>query len=227
MVPARGRLSARRTRPSGSSSRASASAACPASARCCPAPISGSPRATGDAARTFTGLEEPPPISANVPGREYMLTAATLGSVSPGSPIYYRGIDIGQVLGLPADRRRTGARHQDLRPGAVPQSGAHHQPVLERQRHQRRARAPRASTSRSRRCRRCWPAGSSSTRRSARPPARWPSAGTRFPLFPNERARRRGAVHREDPVPGLFRRLGPRPQSGRAGRVPRHHGRAR
>ena len=53
----------------------------------------------GDAARAFAGLEEPPPISANVPGREFVLTAPTLGSVSPGAPIYYRGIDIGQVLG--------------------------------------------------------------------------------------------------------------------------------
>ena len=53
----------------------------------------------GDAARVFTGLDEPPPISANVPGREFVLTAPTLGSVSPGAPVYYRGIDIGQVLG--------------------------------------------------------------------------------------------------------------------------------
>lgn len=52
----------------------------------------------GADSRTFVGLEEPPPISADVPGREYTLTAATLGSVSPGAPIYYRGIDIGQVL---------------------------------------------------------------------------------------------------------------------------------
>ncbi len=34
-----------------------------------------------------------------MPGREFVLTAPTLGSVSPGAPIYYRGIDIGQVLG--------------------------------------------------------------------------------------------------------------------------------
>jgi paraquat-inducible protein B len=52
----------------------------------------------GAATRSFTGLEQPPPISANVAGREYTLTAATLGSVSQGAPIFYRGIDIGQVL---------------------------------------------------------------------------------------------------------------------------------
>jgi paraquat-inducible protein B len=49
--------------------------------------------------RQFTGLAEPPPISSNVPGREFVLTTPELGSVSPGAPIYYRGIDIGQVLG--------------------------------------------------------------------------------------------------------------------------------
>jgi paraquat-inducible protein B len=53
----------------------------------------------GEAARSFAGLTEPPPISSNVPGREYVLTTSTLGSVSRGAPIYYRGLEIGQVLG--------------------------------------------------------------------------------------------------------------------------------
>ena len=30
--------------------------------------------------------------------REFVLTAPTLGSLSPGAPIYYRGIDIGQIM---------------------------------------------------------------------------------------------------------------------------------
>ena len=61
--------------------------------------------APGDGAdeRTFTGLADPPPISSNVPGRSFVLTAPELGSVSPGAPIYYRGIDIGQVLGYQLD----------------------------------------------------------------------------------------------------------------------------
>jgi len=65
--------------------------------------------APGDGAATtdFTGLEQPPPIDANVAGRRYRLTAASLGSVSPGAPIFYRGIEIGQVLDyrLAADER--------------------------------------------------------------------------------------------------------------------------
>ena len=89
----------------------------------------------GETARTFTGLEEPPPISANVPGREFVLTAPSLGSVSPGAPIYYRGIDIGQVLGykLNADARGLDITifveepfHELIRTD---------EPVLERERH--------------------------------------------------------------------------------------------
>src|SRR3954465_10287030 len=65
----------------------------------------------GDAARKFAGLEEPPPISANVPGREFVLTTPALGSLSPGAPIYYRGIDIGQVM---AYRLNEGATQLDV-----------------------------------------------------------------------------------------------------------------
>lgn len=53
----------------------------------------------GDATRDFTGLEEPPQISSNVPGKAFTLRADTLGSVSRGAPLYYRGIEVGQVLG--------------------------------------------------------------------------------------------------------------------------------
>ncbi|MEK0083530.1 intermembrane transport protein PqiB [Benzoatithermus flavus] len=53
----------------------------------------------GDPARQFTGLEEPPPIRSSVPGRRFVLTADTLGSVSRGAPVTYRGVEVGQVLG--------------------------------------------------------------------------------------------------------------------------------
>lgn len=53
----------------------------------------------GEPAWTFTGLEEPPRISANVPGRQYFLRAERLGSLFPGSPVYFQGIEVGQVLG--------------------------------------------------------------------------------------------------------------------------------
>ncbi len=52
----------------------------------------------GEPTKSFTGLEEPPPINSDVAGRRYRLRAARLGSVSRGSPIYYHDIEVGQVL---------------------------------------------------------------------------------------------------------------------------------
>jgi paraquat-inducible protein B len=64
--------------------------------------------AKGTAQRQFVGLEEPPLIHSNAPGRSFVLEASSLGSVSRGAPIYYRGIDVGQILGyeLASDDRR-------------------------------------------------------------------------------------------------------------------------
>jgi paraquat-inducible protein B len=57
----------------------------------------------GDAAakaeRTFVGREEPPLLDTNVPGRTFLLKTNQLGSVSLGSPVFYRGLSVGEVLG--------------------------------------------------------------------------------------------------------------------------------
>lgn len=47
----------------------------------------------------FTGLEQPPGIRSDEPGRTYTLTAYNLGAISSGSPIFYRDIVVGEVLG--------------------------------------------------------------------------------------------------------------------------------
>jgi paraquat-inducible protein B len=57
-------------------------------------PGEGGQRATS----SFTGLEEPPPITSDVPGTEYVLNAPSLASVGRGSPVYYRDLPVGQVL---------------------------------------------------------------------------------------------------------------------------------
>ncbi len=55
--------------------------------------------AEGEAAKSFVGLEEPPLIRSDVEGTEYKLIADNLGSVSRGAPVYYLGLEVGQVLG--------------------------------------------------------------------------------------------------------------------------------
>ena len=58
--------------------------------------------------RNFTGLEVPPIITGDQPGRRFMLKADNLGSLGIGSPIYYRRIQAGQVIGydLASDAKR-------------------------------------------------------------------------------------------------------------------------
>ncbi|MCZ6813974.1 MAG: MlaD family protein [Alphaproteobacteria bacterium] len=53
----------------------------------------------GEAKRNFEGLEKPPVIRIDTPGGSYILITDTLGSLSARSPIYYRGIRVGQLLG--------------------------------------------------------------------------------------------------------------------------------
>lgn len=45
----------------------------------------------------FTGLEVPPVVASDVPGKVYFLKARDLGSLDIGSPIYYRRINVGQI----------------------------------------------------------------------------------------------------------------------------------
>jgi len=47
----------------------------------------------------FAGLETPPVLQSDVPGRTFLLHAPRLGSISLGSPVFYRDLDVGEVLG--------------------------------------------------------------------------------------------------------------------------------
>jgi paraquat-inducible protein B len=53
--------------------------------------------------REFEGLENPPVLSSDESGREFRLTASTLGSLEVGSPIFLRRVRVGQVLGADLD----------------------------------------------------------------------------------------------------------------------------
>ena len=57
------------------------------------------PGMEGKPARRFRGLEIPPIVTTGVPGREFLLQANSLGSLDNGSPVYYRQIQVGQVVG--------------------------------------------------------------------------------------------------------------------------------
>jgi paraquat-inducible protein B len=58
-----------------------------------------------DATRTehFIGLEVPPVVTADLPGREFVLHADDLGSLGIGSTVFYRHIAAGQVVAYTLD----------------------------------------------------------------------------------------------------------------------------
>lgn len=55
----------------------------------------GPPEAPRD--ESFKGLETPPATNRNVPGRRLTLVADQAGSLSAGSPIYFRGFEVGRI----------------------------------------------------------------------------------------------------------------------------------
>ena len=52
----------------------------------------------------FVGLESPSATSHSVPGQRLLLTAEDTGSLSVGSPIYYRGFEVGRIEGRRLER---------------------------------------------------------------------------------------------------------------------------
>lgn len=53
----------------------------------------------GAKATKFTGLESPPGIQSDQPGRTYSLVTPSIGSIGPGAPVFFRDVDVGEVLG--------------------------------------------------------------------------------------------------------------------------------
>lgn len=47
----------------------------------------------------FTGLEEPPGVRSDEPGTNFVLRAGRVGSLGAGSPVFYRDVPVGEVLG--------------------------------------------------------------------------------------------------------------------------------
>ncbi|HLO75330.1 MAG TPA: MlaD family protein, partial [Magnetospirillum sp.] len=49
------------------------------------------------AASEFTGLDSPPVIASDVPGRRFVLVARDIGSLDVGSPVFFRRIPVGHI----------------------------------------------------------------------------------------------------------------------------------
>lgn len=58
--------------------------------------------------RSFTGLEVPPPVTNDQVGRSFLLHADDLGSLNLGSPLYFRRIPVGRVVGYELDPKGVG-----------------------------------------------------------------------------------------------------------------------
>ena len=53
----------------------------------------------GQSTREFTALEDPPGVRSDEPGQTFVLQATRIGSLGSGSPVFYRDIVVGEVLG--------------------------------------------------------------------------------------------------------------------------------
>ncbi|GBR68769.1 PqiB family protein [Gluconobacter kanchanaburiensis] len=47
----------------------------------------------------FKGLESPPGVRSDQPGETFWLVSPSLGSLGPGSPVFFRDLQVGEVLG--------------------------------------------------------------------------------------------------------------------------------
>lgn len=57
---------------------------------------------------TFTGLERPPVVSMDVPGRLFVLHSKDIGSLDVSSPLFYRRMQVGEVVAYELDKDGNG-----------------------------------------------------------------------------------------------------------------------
>ena len=57
------------------------------------------PGEKGEWETKFRGLDEPPLIKSDEPGKQFVLQAEKLGSLDVGSPVYFREVRVGEVTG--------------------------------------------------------------------------------------------------------------------------------
>ncbi|KAF1040351.1 MAG: Paraquat-inducible protein B [Herbaspirillum frisingense] len=59
--------------------------------------------ASGETKKDFVGLEQPPIVTRDASGRQFVLHADDLGSLDIGTPVFYRRIKVGQVMAYDLD----------------------------------------------------------------------------------------------------------------------------
>jgi paraquat-inducible protein B len=62
------------------------------------------PGKPGQPKTQFQGLEIPPVVTADLPGSHFVLRASSLGSLHIGDPVYFRRIEVGQVVSFKLDK---------------------------------------------------------------------------------------------------------------------------
>lgn len=62
----------------------------------------------GEPTNSFMGLEAPPVVRFDHPGRYFRIISESLNSLDVGSPVYYRQIQVGQVVGYNLNTEGTG-----------------------------------------------------------------------------------------------------------------------
>nr|WP_233859788.1 MlaD family protein [Paraburkholderia sp. HD33-4] len=53
--------------------------------------------------REFAGLESPPVLASGTPGREFVLKSGNIGSLDIGSPVFFRRLQVGQIVSYALD----------------------------------------------------------------------------------------------------------------------------
>jgi paraquat-inducible protein B len=66
------------------------------------------PGKNGSSQRQFVGLEMPPVVKVDSAGSYFNLRARKLGSLNPGSPVYFRQIKVGQVVSYQLQEKNGG-----------------------------------------------------------------------------------------------------------------------
>ena len=75
--------------------------------------------ADGAEVNHFNGLETPPATNRNIPGRRLTLVAEEAGSLTAGSPIFYRGFEVGRIESRQAGPRGPARDLRRLHPGEI------------------------------------------------------------------------------------------------------------